>query len=72
MKITQREKIMHLLSDGRYHCVQELQQICWRYSARLHEIREQNEMEKTPCSCKNGNPKFDHWRLVLGPQRGLF
>lgn len=36
---SQKGAILELLSDGRWHKMFELHGICWRYSARLHDLR---------------------------------
>jgi hypothetical protein len=40
-RLTQCEKILNLLSDGHWHSMRELNQICFRYGARLHDLKKQ-------------------------------
>lgn len=47
MKRTQKDKIKALLSDGNFHHMRELNNVCYRYSARLHDLtKEGYEFEK--------------------------
>lgn len=38
-KMTHKEKIVKLLKDGRWHSMRELNDICYRYGARLMELK---------------------------------
>lgn len=38
--LTQRQRIMLLLIDGEWHHMKQLQAICWRYSARLWDLKQ--------------------------------
>jgi hypothetical protein len=65
-KPTQKEKIVALLSDGRWHSTIELHAICWRYGARLWDLRRDGyvfEKRRTP------DPRIEEWRLVSAPDR---
>ncbi len=45
--MTQKEKIQGLLSDGLWHSFSELNEICFRYGARLFELKKDGyEFEK--------------------------
>ena len=37
--MTQKQRLLRLLSDGAWHHFEELQRIGWRYSARLHDLK---------------------------------
>ena len=39
--MTHSEKILKLLADHDWHSFRELNQIAYRYSARIHELRQQ-------------------------------
>jgi hypothetical protein len=39
MKINQKEKIYNLLKDGNWHNFRELNNICFRYGARLFDLK---------------------------------
>jgi len=59
--MSQTDKILNLLKDGKWHSTIELHQICWRYGARLFDMREQGyKLEKRPSSV----PKIEEWRLI--------
>jgi len=65
MKPTQRQRLIDLLSDGRWHPVQELHGICWRYGARLWEMRKEGLwLEKR----RQEANRLEEWRLVTEPQ----
>ena len=38
-RASQTAQLIALLSDGRWHRMDELNAICFRYSARIHEMR---------------------------------
>ena len=62
---TQRDRIAALLADRRWHCVRELNRVCWRYGARLWELRSLGvTFEKKPCDCRKKMAHGDHWRLA--------
>lgn len=47
MKKSHKEKITDLLSDGLWHDCRELNNICFRYGARLNELKKEGyEWEK--------------------------
>jgi hypothetical protein len=65
-KPTHKEKIVALLSDGRWHSTIELHAICWRYGARLWDLRRDGyvfEKRRTP------DPRIEEWRLVSAPDQ---
>lgn len=41
MKLTHKQKILNLLKDGQWHHFRELNDICFRYSARLWDLKQQ-------------------------------
>jgi len=60
-KPTQKEKIVALLSDGRWHSTIELHVICWRYGARLWDLRRDGYVfEKR----RTADPRIEEWRLL--------
>jgi len=60
-KPTQMELLYALLSDGEWHSVIALQRICWRYGARLWDMREHGvQMEKRRLPGTN----LEEWRLL--------
>jgi hypothetical protein len=67
--MTQKQKIIELLSDGGWHCSRELHQIAWRFGARLWDLRNEGyKFEKRSCDCIGGNKtKFEDWKLGAGP-----
>jgi hypothetical protein len=65
-KPTHKEKIVALLSDRRWHSTVELHAICWRYGARLWDLRRDGyvfEKRRTP------DPRIEEWRLVSAPDQ---
>ena len=65
-RMTKKEKILQLLRDGKWHSTVELNQICFRYGARLHELKKEGyffEKKKAPW-----NRNIELWRLVLEPR----
>ncbi|MCK9461448.1 MAG: hypothetical protein M0R80_17595 [Proteobacteria bacterium] len=59
--MTQKEKIIKLLSDGEWHNATELHRICWRYSARMWDLkRDGYEFEKRI----NPINKLEDWKLT--------
>jgi hypothetical protein len=46
MKQTHCEKILELLSDTKWHSFNELNHICYRYSARLHDLKKQGYLHE--------------------------
>ena len=61
VKLTQKQRIKALLADGEWHCCRELNAICFRYSARLHESV---EFETKPCDCASRIPHGLHYRVM--------
>ena len=59
---TQRERIEACLADGEWHSGAELNRICFRYGARLHEMKKDGvEWEKRFPPRKRGqNPPCDY------------
>lgn len=58
--MTQKEKILKLFRKSGWVKVQTLQQIAWRFSARLYELRKEGyEFEKR--RQKNG---LEEWKLI--------
>ena len=39
MKPTQTERLLDLLADRRWHHMRQLNDICFRYGGRIHELR---------------------------------
>lgn len=71
-KPSQKDQILHLLRQG-WACSQDLQLVCWRYSARLHDLRTSGvQIEDKDCDCTSGHPNFRHWRVMDGNQKELF
>jgi len=63
-KPTHKEKIVALLSDGRWHSTVELHAICWRYGARLWDLRRDGYVfEKR----RTADPRIEEWRMVSAP-----
>lgn len=61
-KLTHKEQIVSLLSDGRWHSTHELILIAWRYSARLHDLRKLGyifEKKNDPT-----HPTIEWWKLI--------
>ena len=64
--MNQSDKILDLLSDGKFHTTIELNAICWRYGARLWDLREAGYLfEKRPGLIR----PIEEWRLVGYPDR---
>jgi len=63
--VTQKERILQLLSDGDYHSTLELHAICWRYGARLWDLRQEGHaLEKR----RTADPAIEEWRLLGVPE----
>jgi hypothetical protein len=60
-KLPHTLRILHLLSDKKYHSVLELHKICWRYGARLHELRKDGH---TFIKRKDKNNNLEEWKLT--------
>jgi len=61
---THKERILDLLSDGQWHDTVELHAICWRYGARLWELRQAGyALEKR----RTADPRIEEWRLAGAP-----
>ena len=61
---TQAERILERLSQG-WTCSRELHAIAWRFSARIHDLRNKgHEIESLPCTCNGVDKSFKHWRIV--------
>lgn len=61
---THKERILELLSDGEWHDTVELHEICWRYGARLWELRRAGyALEKR----RTADPRIEEWRLAATP-----
>ncbi len=61
---THKERILDLLSDGHWHDTIELHAICWRYGARLWDLRQAGYLlEKR----QTADPHIEEWRLVGAP-----
>jgi hypothetical protein len=53
-----------LLSDGRWHSAVELHAICWRYGARLWDLRQEGyTLDKRATA----EPQIEEWRLLSAP-----
>jgi len=60
-----KERILDLLSDGQWHDTVELHAICWRYGARLWDLRRDGYVfEKR----RTADPRIEEWRLVGRPE----
>ena len=42
--MTQKQRILDLLSDHQYHSMRELNAICYRYGGRLHDLRQEGHV----------------------------
>jgi hypothetical protein len=63
-KPTHKERILDLLSDGQWHDTVELHAICWRYGARLWDLRQAGYLlEKR----QTADAHIEEWRLVGAP-----
>jgi len=66
--MTQKQKIIELMADQEWHSSAELHdKICWRYSARLYDLRRDGYLFE-----KKNDPdhqKLEFWRLVSAPAR---
>ena len=63
--MTQKAKIIDLLKDKEWHSTEELHAICWRYGARLFDLREEGYVfEKKPHPFKKN---LELWRLLTKP-----
>lgn len=63
-KRSQKQRIADLLSDGRWHSTVDLHAICWRYGARLWDLRQEGcQFEKR----RTEDPQIEEWRLVALP-----
>ena len=61
---SQKDRILDLLSDGQWHDTVELHAICWRYGARLWDLRQAGySLDKR----QTANPHIEEWRLVGAP-----
>lgn len=62
---TDCELVLAILSDGAWHNAEELHdRVCWRYGARLFNLRERGVVMEKRTSEFNG---LDEWRLVALP-----
>jgi hypothetical protein len=60
VKAPQKFKILALMSDCKFHLSTELHAICWRYGARLYDLKKEGyEFEK-----KRINSSIWAWRLL--------
>lgn len=58
--MTQKERILGVLKEGGWHSVLELNAICWRYGARLWDLRQEGwNLEKRVSQ----NTGLEDWRL---------
>lgn len=70
--LTQKEEIRYLLGRGEWVCGRDLHRVCWRYSARIFDLRRDGlDIQEKPCDCPDGNPHFKHWRTVTDKQPRL-
>ena len=62
-RASKRDALLALLSDGRWHSARELTEVAgWRYSARLHELREEGyRIERQTL-----DHQLFHYRLLPG------
>ena len=62
-RLSKRDALLALLSDGRWHSARELTEVAgWRYSARLHELREDGyKIERQTL-----DHQLFHYRLLPG------
>lgn len=65
-KPTQRERILALLADRRWHTTAELNEICFRYGARLFEMRRDGYVFDEE---RIGAGPLWRWRLVETPDQ---
>lgn len=66
--MTQKERILALLSDGRYHHMRQLNDICFRYGGRLHELRREGYVIETK---RIGEGQFEYRLIVEARQLTL-
>lgn len=59
-KLSQKQRILNLLKDGRWHNVTELHAIAWRYGGRLFDLRQEGHLFEKRIG-KNG---LEEWRLT--------
>lgn len=45
MKLTHKQKLLNLLKDGNWHNFRELNEICFRYGARLWDLKMQDGID---------------------------
>ena len=62
-KPTQRERVLALLSKGRWVHARELHEISWRYGARLYELRHYEGYEIERRRAPDGSGMYE-WRLA--------
>ena len=63
-ELTQKERVKRMLERG-WTCSGVLNDICWRYSARIHDLRNDGfHIEDRACTCANSKAGFRHWRIV--------
>ncbi len=58
--MTQKEKILSLLDDGEYHNATELHGVCWRYVARIFDLKKEGYIFEK----KRGQNGLEDWRLL--------
>ena len=64
--LTQKQRIINLLSDGKWHDSIELHEICWRVAARLWDLRKEGyRFLKKPHPFKR---KIELWKLAYIPE----
>ena len=58
--MTQKEKLLLLFSDGKFHNNYSLNKICFRYGARLHEMSKKGYIFEK----KHDGGTMWSWRLI--------
>lgn len=58
--MSQKEKIIRLLSDHDWHSVVELHEICWRYGARICDLKKEGYV----LDKRKGFKNLEEWRLI--------
>jgi hypothetical protein len=62
--MSQKEKILNLFYDKEWTNAEELHEICWRYGARIFDLKKQGfKFEK-----RKGVNGLEEWKLIDEPQ----
>jgi hypothetical protein len=60
-KLSQKWRILKILWDCKWHRVDELHEICWRYGARLWDLRREGFVfDKSRCQAT----RLERWKLI--------